>query len=72
ATFKKDEPLRMTVVTEDGLFHLFEHTLNEKLKKPLSPKITIQIASKGNSNSKTISCSNNCCKYFGGVILSHC
>ncbi|GFR31657.1 WD repeat-containing protein 43 [Trichonephila clavata] len=50
--FKKDEPLRMSVVTEDGLFHLFEHTLNEKLKKPLSPKITIQIASKGNSNSK--------------------
>ncbi|GFU88020.1 WD repeat-containing protein 43 [Trichonephila clavipes] len=51
-TFKKDEPLRMSVVTEDGLFHLFEHTLNEKLKKPLSPKITIQIASKGNNNSK--------------------
>ncbi|KAF8795159.1 WD repeat-containing protein 43 [Argiope bruennichi] len=48
---RKKGPLRMSVVTKDGHFHLFEHTLNGSMKKPLSPKFTIQIASKANNSS---------------------
>lgn len=51
-TFKKNEPFRMSVVTKDGLFHLFEYSLSGKVKKPLSPKVTIQIASKENGESR--------------------
>ncbi|GBM73312.1 WD repeat-containing protein 43 [Araneus ventricosus] len=50
---KKKGPFRMSVVTKDGQFHLFEHILNGTMKKPLSPKFTIQIASKtDNASSK--------------------
>ncbi|KAG8185554.1 hypothetical protein JTE90_017559 [Oedothorax gibbosus] len=42
---KNNEPFRMSVVTKEGLFHLFEHTLNGKTKKPLLPKFSIQVAS---------------------------
>ncbi|XP_035221166.1 WD repeat-containing protein 43-like [Stegodyphus dumicola] len=43
---RKNMPLLMTVVSKDGLMHLFEHTLNGRMKKPLQPKCTVQIASK--------------------------
>ncbi|GFT43799.1 WD repeat-containing protein 43 [Nephila pilipes] len=51
-SFKENEPFRMSVVTRDGLWHLFEHSFNGKLKKPLSPKINIQIATIENNQSK--------------------
>ncbi|CAL1265776.1 unnamed protein product [Larinioides sclopetarius] len=48
---KKKGPFRMSVVTKDGQFHLFEHILNGTRKQPLLPKFTIQIASKTNNAS---------------------
>ncbi|KAK3599161.1 hypothetical protein CHS0354_040999 [Potamilus streckersoni] len=43
----KDRPLMLLVVTRCGLVHIFETTLNGKLKKPVQPKVTIQVATSG-------------------------
>ncbi|GIY94128.1 WD repeat-containing protein 43 [Caerostris extrusa] len=48
---KKTGSFKMSVVTKDGHFHLFEHTFIGKLKTPMSPKFSIQVASKPDSSS---------------------
>ncbi|XP_060593577.1 WD repeat-containing protein 43-like [Ruditapes philippinarum] len=45
------KPLVLVVVTECGKALLYEHKLNGKLKQPLKPKVTIQIASEVNKTS---------------------
>ncbi|XP_069117175.1 WD repeat-containing protein 43-like [Argopecten irradians] len=42
-----DQSLLLTVVTKAGQILVFEHTLNGKLKQPVKPKVTIQVATPG-------------------------
>lgn len=44
----ENEPLLLSVVCKNGSLHLFEHVLNGYMKKPMHPKLSIQIASKRN------------------------
>ncbi|GFU20639.1 hypothetical protein NPIL_371261 [Nephila pilipes] len=50
------------LITSDGLFHLFEHSFNRKLKKPLSSNINIQIAAIENTGPKSLA------KFFERII----
>uniref|UniRef100_A0A671QLD7 Uncharacterized protein n=1 Tax=Sinocyclocheilus anshuiensis TaxID=1608454 RepID=A0A671QLD7_9TELE len=46
----KDEAVRLAVVCKDGQLHLFEHFLNGRCKKPLSPVCSLQVSTmKGDS-----------------------
>nr|XP_042899454.1 WD repeat-containing protein 43 isoform X2 [Parasteatoda tepidariorum] len=50
---KGNESLQMSIVSQDGSFHFFEHLFNGNVKtKPLQPKFSIRIASKSNESQK--------------------
>ncbi|WAR18507.1 WDR43-like protein [Mya arenaria] len=51
STPSADRPLVLVVVTKCGKALIFEHRLNGKLKKPLQPKVTVQIAGEGSNGS---------------------
>ncbi|OWF41846.1 WD repeat-containing protein 43-like [Mizuhopecten yessoensis] len=46
---RPDQSLLLTVVTKAGQVLIFEHKLNGKLKRPVRPKVTIQVATSGNN-----------------------
>ncbi|XP_046371992.2 WD repeat-containing protein 43-like [Haliotis rufescens] len=43
----KDQSILLAVVTKSGQVLVFEHTLNGRLKKPLRPKVKIQVVTAG-------------------------
>ncbi|KAK2150432.1 hypothetical protein LSH36_405g01017 [Paralvinella palmiformis] len=43
------KPLLLLVITKSGILQIFEHTLNGRMKKPVSSKVTVQIASEKSS-----------------------
>ncbi|KAK3094081.1 hypothetical protein FSP39_023991 [Pinctada imbricata] len=48
---KDSQVLLLAVVTRGGQVLVFEHTPNGKLKKPVHPKVTIQVATSGENDS---------------------
>ncbi|XP_062597839.1 WD repeat-containing protein 43-like [Saccostrea cucullata] len=48
---KIQEEVILAAVTRSGQVLVFDHTMNGKVKKPIKPKVTIQIASSGGSDS---------------------
>ncbi|XP_056022071.1 WD repeat-containing protein 43-like [Ostrea edulis] len=48
---KEQEEVILAAVTKSGQVNVFVHTMNGKVKKPLKPKVTIQIASSGGNDS---------------------
>lgn len=48
---KNQDEVVLAAVTRSGQVLIFDHTMNGKVKKPLKPKLTIQIASSGGSDS---------------------
>ncbi|XP_013780540.1 WD repeat-containing protein 43-like [Limulus polyphemus] len=46
----RDQPITLSVVMMNGALCVFEHQLNGKCKKPLTPKSTVQIASEGSED----------------------
>ena len=43
----KERPLHLVVVSRDGQLHLFEQSLNGHVKKPVTPRSTLQLATPG-------------------------
>lgn len=48
---KNQDEVILAAVTRSGQVLIFDHTMNGKVKKPLKPKLTIQIASSGGRDS---------------------
>jgi len=46
----KGQAVLMTVVTKQGSLHVFEQQFNGRQRKPLTPKVTLQVGGSGSSN----------------------
>lgn len=47
----KDKPLILSVVTKDGILHLFEHILNGNVTQPVHPKVSMDLKTKTTDSS---------------------